>query len=419
MVSPTVASVSSIPAGFDFTDPEIYAERLPDAEFAALRSTAPITWIAQPDERSGGFKDGGYWAITRHEDVKEVSRLDDVFSSEMNGAIPRFHDETTREQLDAQRILMLNQDAPRHTRLRRIVSRGFTPRHILPLHDELQQRAQAIAKEALARGRGDFVVEVASELPLQAIAGLMGVPQEDRGKLFEWTNQMTSYDDPEYAHYDPANSAMEIISYGLQLAEMKRQNPGKDIVTTLIEADIDGEKLNDDELGYFIILLAVAGSETTRNSITQGMMAFTEFPEQWELFKKERPETTADEVVRWATPVTSFQRTATRDHVLNGTTIKQGQRVVMFYRAANFDPEVFDNPQEFNILREPNPHVGFGGTGAHYCIGTHLARMSVNTMFNAIADHIPDLKPLGRPERLRSGWLNGIKHWPVDYTGKG
>jgi cholest-4-en-3-one 26-monooxygenase len=417
VASPTVPSAFNVPAGFDPTDPEIYAERIPDEELAALRTSEPIKWIEQPDG-VGGFNDGGYWAITRHEDVKEVSRLDDVFSSEINTAIPRFNDDITRDAIEAQRIIMLNQDAPRHTRQRRIISRGFTPRHILPLHDELEQRAQGIAKEALAKGSGDFVVEVASELPLQAIAGLMGVPQEDRGKLFNWTNQMTSYDDPEYAHYDPAASALEIITYGLQLAEMKRQNPGKDIVTTLIEADIDGEKLNDDELGYFIILLAVAGSETTRNSITQGMMAFTEFPDQWELFKKERPETTADEVVRWATPVTSFQRTATRDYELSGVKIKQVQRVVMFYRAANFDPEVFDNPQQFNILRDPNPHVGFGGTGAHYCIGTHLARMSVNLMFNAIADHIPDLKPLDKPDRLKSGWLNGIKHWQVDYTGK-
>ncbi|BBX13313.1 steroid C26-monooxygenase [Mycobacterium novum] len=418
MASPTARSAPTIPAGFDPTDPEIWAERIPTAELAALRENEPIKWIEQPDG-VGGFNDGGYWAVTRHADVKEISRLDDVFSSEINTAIPRFNDDIQREQIDQQRLIMLNQDAPRHTRLRRIVSRGFTPRHILPLHDELQERAQAIAKEALAKGSGDFVVEVASELPLQAIAGLMGVPQEDRGKLFNWTNQMTGYDDPEYAEkYDPATSAMEIIAYGLQLAEMKRQNPGSDIVTTLIEADIDGEKLNDDELGFFIILLAVAGSETTRNSITQGMMAFVDHPDQWELFKKQRPETTADEVVRWATPVSSFQRTATRDYDLNGTQIKAGQRVVMFYRAANFDPEVFDNPQQFDILRDPNPHVGFGGTGAHYCIGTHLARMTVNLMFNAIADHIPDLKPLDKPDRLQSGWLNAIKRWPVDYTGK-
>ncbi|WP_046321046.1 cytochrome P450 [Mycobacterium sp. UM_Kg1] len=418
MASPTVSSATCLPAGFDLTDPEIYAERLPDAEFAELRRNEPIKWIAQPDDKSGGFKDGGYWAITRHEDIKEISRLDEVFSSEVNGAIPRFHDETTREQLDAQRILMLNQDAPKHTRQRRIISRGFTPRHILPLHDDLRARAQQIAKDALARGSGDFVVEVASELPLQAIAGLMGVPQEDRGKLFDWTNQMTSYDDPEFAHYDPATAALEIIGYGLELAELKRRNPGHDIVTTLVEADLDGEKLNDDELGYFIILLAVAGSETTRNSITQGMMAFTEHPDQWELFIRERPATTADEVVRWATPVTAFQRTATRDHNLNGTLIEQGQRVVMFYRSANFDEDVFTDPYTFDILREPNPHVGFGGTGAHYCIGTHLARMTIGLMFDAIADNMPDLTPLDRPQRLRSGWLNGVKHWHVDYAGK-
>lgn len=418
MASPAVSSAARLPAGFDLTDPEIYAERLPDAEFAELRRNEPIKWIAQPDDKSGGFKDGGYWAITRHEDIKEISLLDEVFSSEVNGAIPRFHDETTREQLDAQRILMLNHDAPKHTRQRRIISRGFTPRHILPLHDDLRARAQQIAKDALVRGSGDFVVEVASELPLQAIAGLMGVPQADRGKLFDWTNQMTSYDDPEFAHYDPATSALEIIGYGLELAELKRRNPGHDIVTTLVEADLDGEKLNDDELGYFIILLAVAGSETTRNSITQGMMAFTENPDQWELFISERPATTADEVVRWATPVTAFQRTATRDHNLNGTLIEQGQRVVMFYRSANFDEDVFDDPYTFNILREPNPHVGFGGTGAHYCIGTHLARMTIGLIFDAIADNMPDLTPLDRPQRLRSGWLNGIKHWHVDYAGK-
>ncbi|MEO8814974.1 MAG: cytochrome P450 [Mycobacterium sp.] len=408
----------NIPAGFDPTDPDIFAERIPDREFAEIRRSEPIKWIEQPDG-VGGFNDGGYWAITRHEDVKEVSRLDEVFSSEMNTVIPRFNDDIQREDIDLQRTVMLNQDAPRHTRLRRIIARGFTPRHITPLREQLQERAQSIAKEAAARGSGDFVVEVASELPLQAIAGLLGVPQEDRGKLFDWTNQMTSYDDPEYAHFDPKASAMEIIAYGMQLAEIKRQNPGNDIVTTLVEADIDGEKLTDDEFGFFIVMLAVAGSETTRNSITQGMMAFTENPEQWELFKKERPETTADEVVRFATPVTAFQRTATRDHVLGGTQIKEGQRVVMFYRSANFDETVFENPHALDIMRDPNPHVGFGGTGAHYCIGTHLARMTVNLMFNAIADQIPDLAPLGKPDRLRSGWLNGVKHWQVAYTGKG
>jgi cholest-4-en-3-one 26-monooxygenase len=411
-------SVPNLPPGFDFTDPDIYAERLPVEELAELRRTAPIWWNEQPPGKGGGFDDGGFWVVTKHADVKEVSVRNEVFSSWENTAVPRYADDIERENIEVGRFIMLNQDAPQHTRLRRIISRGFTPRAIGRLHDDLDERAQNIAKAAAAHGSGDFVEHLACELPLQAIAGLLGVPQEDRGKLFEWSNQMTSYDDPEYAHYDSKTSSLEIINYAMKLAEIKRRDPGQDIVTTLVEADIEGEKLSDDEFGFFVILLAVAGNETTRNSITQGMMAFTEFPDQWELFKKQRPETAADEIVRWATPVTSFQRTALTDYELSGVKIKKGQRVVMMYRSANFDEDVFDDPFTFNILRDPNPHVGFGGTGAHYCIGTHLARMTIQLQFAAIADHMPDVLPLAKPERLRSGWLNGIKHWQADYSGK-
>ena len=175
--------------------------------------------------------------------------------------------------------------------------------------------------------------------------------------------------------------------------------------------------MTDDEFAFFVLMLAVAGSETTRNSITHGMIAFVDNPDQWDLYKRERPATAADEIVRWATPVTAFQRTAVVDTELSGVHIKAGQRVVMFYRSANFDDEVFEDPHTFNILRDPNPHVGFGGTGVHFCIGANLARMTINLIFNAIADHMPDLTPVGVPDRLRSGWLNGIKHWQVDYTG--
>jgi cholest-4-en-3-one 26-monooxygenase len=229
---------------------------------------------------------------------------------------------------------------------------------------------------------------------------------------------MTAGEDPEYADIDPAMSSVELIQYAMQMADERSKNPGEDIVTQLIEADIEGEKLSDDEFGFFVVMLAVAGNETTRNSITHGMIAFSQNPDQWELYKKERPETAADEIVRWATPVSAFQRTALEDVELGGVTIKKGQRVVMSYRSANFDEEVFEEPHTFNILRNPNPHVGFGGTGAHYCIGANLARMTINLIFNAVADNMPDLKPIGDPERLKSGWLNGIKHWQVDYTGK-
>ncbi len=408
----------NLPPGFDFTDPDIYAERLPVEEMAEMRRTAPIWWNEQPDG-VGGFDDGGFWVVSKHKDVKEISLRSDVFSSLKKTALPRYKDGTVGEQIERGKFVLLNMDAPQHTRLRKIISRAFTPRSVERLRDDLRERARLIVEKAAAEGSGDFVEQVSCELPLQAIASLMGVPQEDRKKLFDWSNQMVGDMDPEFANNDAITASVELIMYGMQMAADRAQNPGEDLVTKLVEADIDGHKLSDDEFGFFVILLAVAGNETTRNSITQGMMAFTDFPDQWELFKRERPATAADEIVRWATPVTSFQRTALEDYELSGVQIKKGQRVVMVYRSANFDEEVFDDPFAFNILRNPNPHVGFGGTGAHYCVGANLARMTIDLMFGAIADVLPDLESVGTPERLRSGWLNGIKHWQVDYHSDG
>jgi cholest-4-en-3-one 26-monooxygenase len=403
-----------LPAGFDFTDPDIYTTRLPVEELAELRRTAPIWWNEQPVGK-GGFNDGGFWVVTKHKDVKEVSLRSDVFSTHQNTALPRYPDDVMREHIDAARASLLNMDAPHHTRVRKIISRGFTPRAVGRLRDELKQRAQNIAETAAAQGSGDFVEQVSCQLPLQAIAGLLDVPLQDRPKLFRWCNEMTGSEDPEYADVDGQASSVQVLTYAMQMADIRAKNPGDDIVTTLLEADLDGEKLSDDEFGFFVLTLAVAGNDTTRHSITQGMMAFTENPDQWELFRRERPKTAADEIVRWATPVTAFQRTALQDTELSGVQIDKGQRVVMFYRSANFDEEVFADPFSFNILRDPNPHVGFGGTGTHYCIGANLARMTIDLIFNAIADHMPNLRPTAAPERLRSGWLNGIKHWQVDY----
>jgi cholest-4-en-3-one 26-monooxygenase len=407
----------SLPAGFDFTDPDLNRDRLPVDELAELRRTAPIWWNEQP-VGEGGFDDGGYWVVTKHHDVKEISRRSDIFSSLAKTALPRYPKGSTGEQLETGKFVLLNMDAPHHTHLRKIISRGFTPRAVERLREDLHTRAQDIVRKAAAEGSGDFVEQVACELPLQAIAGLIGIPLEDRKKIFDWSNQMVSDDDPEFAHYDGRSSAVELIMYAMQLAAIRADEPGEDIVTKLIEADVDGHKLSDDEFGFFMILLAVAGNETTRNSITHGMIAFTENPDQWELYKRERPATAADEIVRWATPVTSFQRTALEDTELSDVQIRAGQRVVMSYRSANFDEDVFEDPFRFDILRSPNPHVGFGGTGAHYCVGANLARMTIDLIFGAIADQMPDLTPVSTPERLRSGWLNGIKHWQVDYTGK-
>jgi cholest-4-en-3-one 26-monooxygenase len=406
-----------LPHGFDFTDPDLYAARLPTEELRELRRAAPIWWNEQPDG-VGGFTDGGYWVVSKHRDVREVSRRSDVFSSAQNCIVPRYCDEeTARGQIEAGRFSMINMDAPKHTRMRKLVSRVFTPRAVERLRADLAQRARRIVADAAAAGTGDFVAQVSSELPLQAIAGLLGVPFEDRSTLFQWTNTMVGDEDPEFAESEALASAGELMFYGMQLAAYKADHPGEDIVSQLIAADVDGHKLSDEEFGLFLVTLTVAGNETSRNSITQGMMAFLDNPRQWEVFKKQRPVTAVDEIIRWATPITAFQRTALADIELGDVAIKQGQRLVLFYRSANFDEDVFDDPFSFNVLRDPNPHVSFGGTGAHYCLGASLARLTVELMFNAIADLVPDLTSLGAPERLRSGWLNGIKHWQVDYTG--
>ncbi|CAN5654153.1 hypothetical protein BH09ACT8_BH09ACT8_13950 [soil metagenome] len=258
---------------------------------------------------------------------------------------------------------------------------------------------------------------MAAELPLHAIANLLGVPAEDRMKLFHWTNEMVGDEDPEFSESEALASAGEVMFYGMQLAALRAANPGDAIVTKLVEADVDGQKLSDDEFGLFMVTLTVAGNETTRNSITQGMMAFFDNPDQWQLFKKTRPQRAADEIIRWATPITSFQRRALSDVELGDVQIKKGQRVVLAYRSANFDDEAFHDHHRFDILRNPNPHLSFGGTGAHYCVGASLARMTVNLMFGALADAMPELASHSQPERLRSGWLNGIKHWQVNYAG--
>ncbi|MFD9044692.1 cytochrome P450 [Streptomyces bottropensis] len=404
----------ALPDGFDFTDPDLLHHRVPLPEFAELRRTETVHWIPQAPGIAG-FADEGYWAVTRHADVKYVSTHPELFSSTVNTAIIRFNDHIERDAIDAQRLILLNMDPPEHTRVRQIVQRVFTPRAIRALEDNLRHRALTIAREASAHaGPFDFVTEVACELPLQAIAELIGIPQEDRIRIFEWSNRMISYDDPEYAITEEVGqqSAMELIAYAMNMAADRKQCPAKDIVTTLVAAEDEGN-LASDEFGFFVLMLAVAGNETTRNAITHGMHAFLTHPDQWDLYKRERPATAAEEIVRWAAPVNSFQRTATQDLELGGKQIRKGDRVGIFYASANHDPDVFTDPDSFDITRDPNPHLGFGGGGPHFCLGKSLAVLEIDLIFNAIADAMPGLRLAGEPSRLRSAWINGVKHLQV------
>lgn len=405
---------TTLPDGFDFTDPDLIQQRIPYEEFTLLRETAPVRWVEQP-HNAAGFEDEGYWAVTRHVDVKDVSvRSKDDFSSAENSAIIRFGPDITREEIEVQRLILLNMDPPEHTKQRAIVAKGFTPRAVAKLEAALQERAERIVAEAKEKGSGDFVADVACELPLQAIAELLGVPQEDRDKIFDWSNQMIGYDDPEY-DIDPKVASAELIGYSWNMAEERKRCPADDIVTKLVHADAEGQLLSSEEFGFFVLLLAVAGNETTRNAITHGMNAFFENPEQWEQYRATRPRSAVEEIVRWSTPVVSFQRTAAVDTQVGGQEIQKGQRVGLFYSSANFDPEVFDDPHRFDITRDPNPHLGFGGLGTHYCLGANLARLEMDLIFKAIADQMPDIRKAGEPRRLRSAWLNGIKELPVRY----
>ncbi|WP_204700947.1 cytochrome P450 [Gordonia hydrophobica] len=400
--------------GWDFTNPDLLQQGLPVKEFAELRRTAPVWWNAQLPGKGGGFHDGGYWVVSKLDDIREISKNADDWSANENGVIMRFDDEMPPEQLEVTKSLLINHDPPEHTRLRKIVSRAFTPKAVHALEEKLDEAARRIVTKAAEAGKGDFVEQVAVDLPLLAIADLLGVPEEDRTKLFDWSNAMMNGDDPDF-EIDPLTANMEILGYGYNMAEERRKCPADDIVTQLVEADIDGHGLTEAEFGFFFILLTVAGNETTRNAITHGINAFMDHPDQWELFKKERPATAVDEIVRWATPVNCFQRTAKVDTTVGGVEIKKGQRVGLFYGSANYDEDVFDDPYTFDILRDPNPHVGFGGNGTHFCIGANLARMEINLMFNALADLVPDITKLDAPRRLRHGWINGIKELQVDY----
>ncbi|MFF3331127.1 cytochrome P450 [Streptomyces sp. NPDC002888] len=404
----------ALPDGFDFTDPDLLHHRVPHPEFAELRRAEPVRWIPQPGNVAG-FQDEGYWAVTRHADVKYVSTHPEIFSSFLNTAIIRFNEHIERDAIDAQRLILLNMDPPEHTRVRQIVQRVFTPRAIRALEERLRTRAGDIVAAAREQsGSFDFVTSVACELPLQAIAELIGIPQDDRAKIFDWSNKMIAYDDPEYAITEEVGqeSATELIAYAMNMAADRKQCPAKDIVSTLVVAEDEGS-LRSDEFGFFVLMLAVAGNETTRNAITHGMHAFLTHPEQWELYKRERPSTAAEEIVRWATPVVSFQRTATQDTELGGKKIKKGDRVGIFYASANHDPEVFENPDLFDITRDPNPHLGFGGGGPHYCLGKSLAVLEIDLIFNAIADAMPGLRLVDDPRRLRSAWINGVKELRV------
>jgi cholest-4-en-3-one 26-monooxygenase len=395
----------------DLTSMDAFVEGVPFEWFATLRREAPIFWHPEPD---GG---PGFWCLTRYEDVVTVNRDNQTFSSARGGV---FMWDMAPADLDQQRLMMLNMDPPMHTRYRRLVNKGFTPRMMTELEQTARERARAILDKVTPRGECDFVTDVAAELPLQVIADILGVPQTDRHKMFDWSNRMVGSEDPEYAVSDEEAqlASMELFAYAAQLSEVKRAEPGADLISVLSEAEVDGERLSQLEIDLFFMLLTVAGNETTRNQISHGLLALLEHPDQLALLRAQ-PDllpSAIEEMLRFASPVMHFRRTATQDLMLGDTAIKEGDKIVIWYVSANRDEAVFEDPMRFNIERTPNDHVAFGGGGPHFCLGANLARLEIRVLFEEMLARWSDLELAGEPERLRSNFINGIKHIPLRFS---
>ena len=397
--------------GIDVYDLDRYErDGVPHEMFRELRVQEPVYFHGEPGGR-------GFWCVTKHADIIDISRDPLTFSSWRGGS-----NITDYEQgdLDAIRMLMVNMDPPQHPKFRKLISKGLTPRMVERLEPKIREEVDDIINSVIERGSADFVRDVAAELPLRVIAELMGIPREERGLLFDWSNRLIGFDDPEFqtSIEDSRIAAMEIWGYANNLAEDRKGKTGEDLVTILVNAEVDGEGISEAEFDAFFLLLSVAGNETTRNALSGGMLALFENPGEWERLKSD-PEryvaSAVEEVLRWVTPVSHFRRTATRDVELRGQKIKEDDKVVLFYCAANRDEEVFADPYRFDVGRDPNNHLAFG-VGEHFCMGASLARLEMKCLFESLIKRMPDIRANGSVRRLRSNFINGIKELPVAFT---
>ncbi len=400
------------PGELDLSIAAEFDDGFPHAYFKMLRAEAPVCWH--------GERDGpGHWAITRYEDLKFASRNPQRFSSSLGGTTIR---DLPPEQLERSRAIMLNMDPPQHAKYRRLVQRGFTPRMIQQLALHIRQLAGEIIDRVAPRGECEFVSEVAAELPMQVICEMMGVPEEDRRGIYELSNRLIGFEDPEYqASLDAGfQASMEMFLYASKLSERARQAPADDIVTALVSADVDGEKLSDLDFNSFFLLLAVAGNETTRTATSQGIRLLAEHPEQRARLVQNPAliPSAIEEILRFNPPVMYFRRTATQDTALRGVTIRAGQKITLWYPSVNRDEAVFPEPDTFDVSRSPNEHLAFG-IGEHFCLGASLARLELQIVFEELLRRMPDIEIEGPVRRLRSTLIDGIKEMHVRFTPEG
>jgi cytochrome P450 len=392
---------------------------LRDGAFATLRRESPITFFEVAE--FPGFPAGaGHWALTRFDDIHHASRHPDIFSSIPTSTSLNEVPPETAEFSGS----MINLDDPRHLRLRTIVNRAFTPKVVARIEGSVRDRAHKIVTDMIANhhdGTADFVAEASGLLPLQIICDMMGIPEEDEAKVFHWTNVMLGFGDDEVSGgFDEVLKALnEIVDYAMRLAEERRANPGDDLTTSLVEAEVDGERLTSSEYASFFILLSAAGNETTRNAISHGMVALTRYPEEREKWWSDFDgvaATAVEEIVRWASPVIFMRRNLTRDIELGGVGMKAGDKVSLWYNSGNRDEAKFAYPWRFDVTRDPNPHMGYGGGGAHFCLGANLARREIRVLFEELHRQAPDIVATEEPAILHSAFLHGIKRLPVAWT---
>ncbi|GBC87576.1 Methyl-branched lipid omega-hydroxylase [bacterium HR12] len=386
--------------------------------FELLRREDPVQWQEEPPPNHG------FWAITRFRDIEQVLADPRTFSSARGVTL----EEQTPEEVEARRS-MIDMDPPQHSRLRRIVSRLFTRSAVAGYEDFCRELARRVLDRALPKEEFDFVEEISRELPIRILARIMGVPEEDTPQIIEWGDSMIAHADPEYSRAvidreDTSDyrllpfrspAAVDMMAYAHRLAAERRREPRDDLVTKLIHAEVDGQRLTEQEFDNFFCLLAVAGNETTRHAISHGMLALMEHREQWRRLRDDpglMPLAT-EEILRWGTPTMHFRRTATRDVELGGKGIREGDKVVVWFVSGNRDEEAFPEPFRFDVGRQPNPQMAFGSGGPHVCLGAHLARLEIRVMFEELLPRLADIELTGPVVRLRSNFINGIKHMPV------
>lgn len=380
----------------------------PWEQYAWLRKNAPVYWHDEPNGP-------GFWAITKYEDVRTISRLPKVFSSyETSVMLP----DPDPMGLYAQRLMMLNMDPPQHDRFKLLVSRGFTPKNAPLLRPKIEELARDIVDAVLAKGECDFVTEIAGRLPSGLIAELMGMPREDGERLYDLTEIMHTNDDAIAPPEIKMNAVGEMLGYAQSVADLKRQSPADDLATILVNAEVDGDHLTDEEFQWFFLLLVNAGGDTTRNLLAAGLQLLFDHPDQRTKLMGDLDGllgSAVEEMLRFCSPVTHFKRTAMQDTVVGGQSIKAGERVVMFYGSANRDEDIFENANTFDVARHPNPHVAFGAGGPHLCLGMHVARVELAVMFRELLTRMPHIEAGGPIERMHSSFIAGVHRMPIKY----